>query len=111
MANFEVGVALLIVAVYYFYYCIIRDMTEEMFSVHGGIKIAFMIGFAWMMLFPLNIAMEFNDANTGAADVTTNIAWMYQAFVWANYALTAYLVIYLIVNLLRKAQGGKDGQE
>lgn len=108
MANFEIAVAALVIWVLYFYYCLVSEMTEEMFSIHGGIKVAFFIGLAWVQLFALNIAMEFNDANTGAADVTTNISWIYQVMVWANYILTAYLIIMLIVSLVKRIKGDSN---
>lgn len=89
-----------VLAIYFL--ILINLFNQRAFTEHGLLKILFLMIAFWAILFPINMAVLYNDANGGPAGVTDNLETMYQVMIYLNYFITFYFVLWFIFQLIKK---------
>ncbi len=89
-----------VILVYFF--LLINLFLTRTFTEHGLIKLLFLMTAFWLMLLPVNIAIQFNDANGGPVAVTDHLSLLYQIMIWLNYFIMIYFFLWLLVQLMKK---------
>ncbi len=95
--------AISVILIYFF--ILAKLFTERQFTEHGLIKLLFFMVAFWVILLPLNMAVEFNEFNGGPQDVTDNLNIMYQLMVYLNYFVTIYFTLWFIIQIFKKLIG------
>lgn len=95
-----------VIGVYFF--VLIRLFTDRQFSEHGMVKLLFYLIAFWVMLLPLNMAVQYNDFNGGPSVVTDHLNLLYTIIVWLNYFITVYFMLWFIVQILKKVGNTKN---
>ena len=95
-----------VIGVYFF--ILIRLITERQFTEHGLIKLLFYLIAFWVLLLPVNMAVQFNDANGGPIVVTEHLELLYQIMVWLNWFIIFYFFLWFIVQILKKIGNTKN---
>lgn len=89
-----------VITVYFF--ILIKLFTERQFTEHGMIKLLFYMTAFWIILLPLNIAIQYNDFEGGPGVVTDHLELLYEIMVWLNWFITFYFMLWFIVQMLKK---------
>ena len=95
-----------VVSIYFF--LLIRLLTERQFTEHGLIKLLFYMTAFWIMLLPVNMAIQFNDFNGGPSVVTDHLELLYEIMVWLNWFIGFYFLLWIIVQMLKKVGNTKN---
>ena len=98
--------AVIFVIIVYFF-LLINLFVARSFSEHGLIKLLFIMIAFWVLLLPVNIAVQFNDANGGPANVTTMLELLYQIMIWLNSFIIVYFMLWFIVQMIKKIGAGR----
>lgn len=93
-------VVIFVIIVYFF--LLINLFTARAFTEHGLIKLLFIMIAFWILLLPVNMAVQYNDANGGPAVVTEHLETLYQIMVWLNSFIVVYFMLWFIVQILKK---------
>lgn len=102
----SLAILLVVMAVIAFYFILLWMFhSGVLLKEHGILKIALMVLVLWMSLIPLNMAMEFNIFNGGPLDVTDNLVLVYRIMIYVNYAISFYMIIYFIIQMIQKLRG------
>ena len=98
-----------VISVYFF--ILIKLFTERQFTEHGMIKLLFYMTAFWILLLPLNIAIQYNDFEGGPIVVTEHLELLYEIMVWLNWFITFYFMLWFIVQMLKKVMNaGQAGK-
>jgi len=98
-----VAVIITVVSIIIIYFFILAKLiTERQFTEHGMVKLMFYLIAFWVVLLPLNMALQFNVDNGGPQVVTDNLNLLHQIIVWLNYFITIYFVLWFLVQMLKK---------
>ena len=89
-----------VILVYFF--ILIRLITEREFTEHGLIKLLFYMIAFWILLLPLNMAIQYNHFEGGPVVVTEHLELLYQIMVYLNWFIMVYFILWLLVQLLKK---------
>lgn len=89
-----------VIGVYFF--ILVRLITSMEFTEHGLVKLLFYLTAFWVVLLPLNMAVQFNTFNGGPTVVTDNLNLLYTIIVWINYFITIYFMLWFIIQILKK---------
>ena len=99
----SIAVAIIVIFVISVYFFILAKLfTERQFTEHGMIKLMFFMIAFWILLIPLNVAVQFNDDQGGPAAVTDNVNTLYRVMIYLNYFITVYFVLWFLVQMLKK---------
>ncbi len=98
-----------VIGVYFF--ILVRLITERQFTEHGLIKLLFYLIAFWVILLPLNMAVQFNDANGGPTVVTDHLNLLYQIIIWLNWFIMFYFMLWFMVQMLKKLGNSKLSNE
>ena len=82
-----VAIIILVVIILYFF-ILIRLLTERQFTEHGLIKLLFYMTAFWILLLPINIAIQLNDFNGGPPVISEHLETLYIIMVWFNWFIT-----------------------
>lgn len=83
------------------YLWIISNFSTEKLSEHGMVKTILFAGVLWMLLLPVNFAIESLGQN-GATDSMIGImSTMHIVMIYLNVAATFYLIIFMIISFAR----------
>lgn len=93
-------VVIFVIIVYFF--LLINLFTARAFTEHGLIKLLFLMIAFWILLLPVNMAVQYNDANGGPVVVTEHLETLYIIMVWLNSFIILYFMLWFIVQLLKK---------
>ncbi len=102
-------VVLFVIIVYFF--LLINLFTARQFTEHGLIKLLFLMIAFWVLLLPVNMAIQYNDANGGPVAVTTYLELLYQIMIWLNSFIIVYFMLWFIVQMLKKIGEGRRLKE
>lgn len=89
-----------IISVYFF--ILAKLFTERQFTEHGLIKLLFFMIAFWVLLLPLNMAVQYNDFNAGPSVVTDHLNTLYTIIVYLNFFITFYFILWFLVQMLKK---------
>lgn len=104
-----IAVMLTVLFVIFVYFLMLSKLlTEREFTEHGMVKLLFYITMFWILLLPINMAIQFNDTNGGPVVVSEHLETLYIIMVWLNYFITIYFVLWLLVQLLKKIGNTKN---
>ncbi len=102
-AQMPIAVILTVIFVIFVYFLIlIRLITEREFTEHGLIKLLFYMTAFWILLLPLNMAIQYNDFEGGPVVVTEHLELLYQIMVYINFFIGIYFFLWVVVQLLKK---------
>ena len=93
---FGLGIILL------FYMGLVIFLRVDLFSQHGLIKAFIILGVAWFMLIPINLLILFNSDNGASANIISTLDLVYLIAIWANYIISFYIFLWLIISMLKK---------
>ncbi len=109
MANFETAIIYVVLFVIGYYAYIIKNINLDIINqqedkqlLHTGIKLLLLMSTFWFMLYPLNIAILYNDSNAGPAAVSSNLGYLYSFVVYINIFITFYFLLWYMKKLLEK---------
>ncbi len=98
-----------VISVYFL--VLIRLFSEREFTEHGMVKLLFHLLAFWILLLPINMAIQYNNFNGGPVVVTEHLELLYQIMVWLNWFIIFYFFLWFIVQILKKltaaGQAGK----
>ncbi len=98
-----ISVALIVISVIGAYFFILsRLFTEREFTESGMVRLLFYLTAFWIVLLPLNIAVQFNTDNGGPVVVTENIGLIHSIIVWLNYFITVYFILWFLIQMMKK---------
>ena len=97
-----------VISIYFF--VLIRLFSEREFTQHGLVKLLFYMVAFWILLLPVNMAIQFNDANAGPSVVTDHLELLYLIMIWLNWFITFYFFIWFLVQMIKKI-GPDKGRE
>lgn len=92
--------ALVVIIIYFF--VLARLITERQFTEHGLVKLMFYLIAFWVVLLPLDMAVQFNIDNGGPTVVTDHLNLLYKIIVWLNYFITVYFILWFLVQMMKK---------
>jgi len=95
-----------VIGVYFF--ILIRLFTERSFTEHGMVKLLFFLTAFWIVLLPLDMAVQFNTFNGGPVVVTDHLNTLYTIMVFLNYFITIYFMLWFIIQMIRKVGNTKN---
>ena len=99
----SIAVAIIVIFVISVYFFILAKLfTERQFTEHGLIKLMFFMIAFWILLLPLNVAVQFNDDQGGPAAVTDNVNTLYRVMIYLNFFITVYFLLWFVVQMLKK---------
>ncbi len=108
-AQMPIAVILTVIFVIFVYFLIlVRLITEREFTEHGLIKLLFYMTAFWILLLPLNMAIQYNDFEGGPAVVTDHLELLYQIMVYINFFIGIYFFLWIVVQLLKKIGNVKN---
>ena len=90
---------------------LINIFTARQFTEHGMIKLLFLMIAFWVLLLPVNMAIQYNDAAGGPAAVTTYLELLYQIMIWLNSFIIVYFMLWFLVQMLKKIGEGRRLKE
>ena len=99
-------VVIFVIIVYFF--LLISLFAERTFTEHGMIKLLFLMIAFWVLLLPITMAVQYNDANGGPTEVTDLLELLYQIMVWLNSFIIVYFVLWFLVQMLKKIGNTKN---
>ena len=102
-------VVIFVILIYFF--LLINLFTQRTFSEHGLIKLMFLMIAFWVLLLPVSMAIQYNDADGGPAAVTTYLELLYQIMIWLNSFIVVYFMLWFLVQMLRKIGEGRRLKE
>ena len=102
-------VVLFVIIIYFF--LLINLFTARQFTEHGLIKLLFLMIAFWVLLLPVNMAIQYNDANGGPVAVTTYLELLYQIMIWLNSFIIVYFMLWFIVQMMKKIGEGRRLKE
>ena len=91
-----------IFVIFVYFFILVRLITEREFTEHGLIKLLFYMTAFWILLLPLNMAIQYNDFEGGPVVVTEHLELLYQIMVYINFFIGVYFFLWVIVQLLKK---------
>ena len=97
-----------VITIYFF--VMIQLFTAREFTEHGLIKLLFLMLVFWVLLLPINIAVQYNDDNGGPAGVTDHLNLLYTLMVYLNWFITFYFFLWFIIQMIKKVANLKSGQ-
>ncbi len=104
-----IAVILTVIFVIIFYFFImIKLFTARDFSEHGLITLLFLMIAFWILLLPLNMAVQYNDDSGGPVAVTGQLNLLFTIMVYLNWFITIYFILWLIVQILKKIGNTKN---
>ena len=110
--NMPVAVILTVIFVIFVYFFLLVGLfTARTFTEHGLVKMLFFMIAFWVLLLPLNMAIQYNDANGGPAAVTDHLTLLYQIMIWLNSFIIVYFFLWFIVQMLKKIGIGRQLKE
>ena len=92
-----------------YFFIMIKLFTARDFTEHGLIKLLFLMIAFWILLIPIDIAVQYNDDNGGPTAVTGYLNLMYRILVYLNWFVTFYFFLWFIVQMVRKLLILRDG--
>ena len=95
-----------VILVYFF--LLITIFTQRQFNEHGLIKLLFYMTAFWVLLLPVNMAVQFNNLNGGPVAVTDHLELLYTIMIWLNSFIMFYFILWFIVQLLKKLMMHKE---
>lgn len=98
-----------VILVYFF--LLIGLFTQRTFTEHGMIKLLFFMIAFWVLLLPINMAVQFNDANGGPVAVTDHLNLLYEIMIWLNSFIVVYFMLWFLVQMLKKIGEGRRLKE
>tara|TARA_R100000501_G_C2631196_1_gene127067 strand:- start:7007 stop:7909 length:903 start_codon:yes stop_codon:yes gene_type:complete len=99
-------VVIFVISVYFF--VLVKLITEREFTEHGLIKLFFYLLAYWILLLPINMAIQYNDFNGGPAVVTQHLELMYELMIYINWFVLVYFILWLLVQILKKIGNTKN---
>ena len=102
-------IVIFVILVYFF--LLISLFTARTFTEHGLIKMLFFMIAFWILLLPVNMAVQYNDANGGPVAVTGHLELLYQIMIWLNSFIIVYFMLWFIVQMLKKIGEGRRLKE
>ena len=91
-----------IFVIFVYFFILVRLITEREFTEHGMIKLLFYMTAFWILLIPLNMAIQFNDFEGGPVVVTEHLELLYTIMVYINYFIGIYFFLWVVIQLLKK---------
>ena len=85
-----------------YFFILVYLFTQRTFTEHGLVKLLFFMLAFWVLLLPLNMAIQYNDANGGPAAVTDHLELLYQIMIWLNSFIVVYFMLWFIAQILKK---------
>ncbi len=108
-AQMPIAVILTVIFVIIFYFFImIKLFTGRDFTEHGLITLLFLMIAFWILLLPLNMAIQYNDDGGGPTAVTNYLNLLYKIMVYLNWFITIYFILWLVVQILKKVGNTKN---
>ncbi|KKM64422.1 hypothetical protein LCGC14_1501590, partial [marine sediment metagenome] len=92
-------------------FLLISLFAERTFTEHGMIKLLFLMIAFWVLLLPITMAVQYNDANGGPVAVTEHLDLMYQIMVYLNSFIVVYFMLWFLVQMLKKIGEGRRLKE
>lgn len=89
-----------VIVIYFF--ILIHMFTTRTFNEHGLLKLLFLMISFWIILLPINMAMQYNDFNGGPAAITSNLSMLFRVVLYLNVLITFYWFLWFVVQLLKK---------
>ena len=110
-AQMPIAVILTVIFVIVFYFFImIKLFTSRDFTEHGLITLLFLMIAFWILLLPLNMAVQYNNDGGGPVAVTDYLNLLYKIMVYLNWFITFYFFLWFIVQMVKKVALLKGGQ-
>jgi hypothetical protein len=107
-ATMPIAVILAVIFVISIYFLVlINAFTTKQFTEHGLLKLLFLMVAYWILLLPVNIAIQYNDFNGGPINVSDGLTLLYQIIIYLNSFITVYFVLWFIVQVIKKMSGTK----
>lgn len=107
-----IAVILTVIFVISVYFLIlVKLFTARDFTEHGLVKLLFYVTLFWVLLLPLNMAIQYNDTNGGPAAVTDHLTLLYQIMIWLNSFIILYFMLWFIVQMIKKIGAGRRLRE
>ena len=105
----EIAIVLVVIFVIGLYFIILVNLfAARSFSEHGLIKLLFLMVAFWILLLPVNMAIQYNDTNGGPVAVTTYLELLYQIMIWLNSFIVVYFMLWFITQIFKKIGMAKD---
>ena len=85
-----------------YFFLLVYLFTQRTFTEHGLVKLLFFMIAFWVLLLPLNMAVQYNDANGGPVEVTEHLELLYQIMIWLNSFIIVYFVLWFVAQIFKK---------
>ena len=110
--DMPIAVILVVLFVIIVYFVLLINLfTARVFTEHGLIKLLFLMIAFWVLLLPVSMAIQYNDANGGPVAVTTYLELLYQIMIWLNSFIIVYFMLWFLVQMLKKIGEGRRLKE
>ena len=97
---------LFVIVIYFF--ILSKLFTERQFTESGMIKLLFYLTAFWVILLPLDMAVQFNIFNGVPVVVTSHLNLLFQIIIWINSFITFYFILWFLIELLKKVGNTKN---